>query len=364
MMKKGIGVLLALLLLLGCALAEEAVLDLQGKSFSGVEEVRQAIDAAGTVAEVDLTGVNLSLETRKQLVKEYPDIHFRWTLDVFGITVSSEDTVLDLANKKVDCTKLCDYLDCLPKLEQVLMYRQSTTLAEREMLFYGYPDIFFGWRLTMEKGKYAIRTEETAFSTLKSGAPPLWNENYVTWVQFCPNLKALDLGHNAIKDLSFLGKGPKLKLLIMACNRIEDLSPLAYQTDLEYLELFSNNISDISVLANLKELKDVNLCYNNITDLSPLYELPNLERIWLSSNPGITQEQKDELRAHFPDAEIVYASHGATGRILNEKGYKIPDTGWRQHKRFPVVWTIFNKRMYLPWDADLTGLFPGEWKKE
>ena len=355
MLKRAICMLLTLGLLLGSfALAEEKVLDLRGKKFSGVEDVCKAIDGTGEVDVVDLTNVGLSLNARKQLVKKYPDIHFRWTLDVFGVKVSSEDTILNLAGKHVgNRDKLCDYLDCLPNLEQVLMYHNFTTLAEREKLYYGYPDIFFGWRFVMEDGKYGIRSDTTAFSTLKDGNPPYWSNANTSWVQFCPNLKALDLGHNVISDISFLEKAPKLKVLILACNRIEDLSPIACQTEIEYLELFSNNITDISALANLKELKDLNIGYNKITDLSPLYELPNLERIWLTMNNDLTQAQKDELRAHHPDAEIVYASYGATGVVFDENGKEIPGTGWRTHERFPIVWTIFNKGEYLPWDAEI-----------
>lgn len=353
MLKKAICMLLALWMLLGSfALAEETVLDLRGKSFSGLEDVCKAIDAAGEVDVVDLTNVILPVSIRKQLVKAYPDIHFRWTLDVYGVRVTSEDTTLNMAGKHVsDRQKIINCLDIMPNLERVLMYNNYLTQAEREQMFYGYPDVFFGWSFTMGDGKFTVRTDATAYSTLKKDGDPPYVSTY--WVEFCPDLKALDLGHNTIRDLSFLEKAPKLKVLILACNEIEDLTPIACQTEIEYLELFSNKISDLTPLANLTQLKDLNLCYNKITDLSPLYDLPNLERIWLSMNPGITQEQKDALRAHHPDAEIVYFSYGATGAIEDGNGNKIPDTGWRQHERFPIVWTIFNKGAYLPWDADI-----------
>ena len=56
MLKRAICMLLTLGLLLGSfALAEEKVLDLRGKKFSGVEDVCKAIDGAGEVDVVDLT---------------------------------------------------------------------------------------------------------------------------------------------------------------------------------------------------------------------------------------------------------------------------------------------------------------------
>lgn len=352
-MKRAICLLLALWMLLGSfAMAEETVLDLRGKRFSSVEDVCKVIDAADAVDVVDLTNVILPVSMRKQLVQLYPDIHFRWTLDVYGVLVTSEDTTLNMARKHVsDHQKIIDCLDIMPNLERVLMYNNYLTQEERERMYYGYPDVFFGWSFSWGNGRFSVRTDATAYSTLKEAndRTPVGT----SWVQFCPDLKALDLGHNTISDLSFLEKAPKLKLLILADNQIKDISPIACQTELEYLELFVNDISDISALANLTQLKDLNLCYNEITDLSPLYDLPNLERLWLTENNGITQEQKDAFREHQPDVEVVYSSLGSTGVVYDENGREIPGTGWRRHERFRIVWTIFNKGNYLPWDAEI-----------
>lgn len=342
--------LLCALLLLSCALAEGNVLDLSDSQSMTLESVSARIAEAGDVTEVNLTGVDMPIADRKALLKNYPDIHFRWRLDVFGVKVSSEDTVLDLYGHHVgSIPKLMDYLDCLPGLEKVLMYNNFATIAEKEQLFYGYPDIFFGFRIPLQN-LYDIRTETESFSTLKNGAPPYVRSEQLWWVKMCPNLKALDLGHNGIKSLDWLYDAPKLKVLILACNYITDLTPLATQTELEYLELFINDITDISPLANLKQLKDLNLSFNDITDVTPLYDLPNLERLWLTMNKNIPQEQIDKLYELYPDAEIVLHSNGSTGHIITDEG-NLP--GWRTHPRYFTIYEIFNYGGFYDWDDEL-----------
>lgn len=350
MRKHLICALLCALLLLSCALAEENVLDLSGSQSMTLESVSAKIAETGEVTEVNLTGVDMPLADRKALLKNYPDIHFRWKLDVFGAKVSSEDTTLDLYGHHVgSISKLMDYLDCLPGLEKVLMYNNYATIAEKEQLFYGYPNIFFGFRIPLQN-LYDIRTEVVSFSTLKNGSPPYVRSEQLWWVKMCPNLKALDLGHNAIKSLDWLTDAPKLKVLILACNSISDLTPLANQTELEYLELFINDITDISPLANLKQLKDLNLSFNNISDVTPLYDLPNLERLWLTMNKDIPQEQIDKLYELYPDAEIVLRSNGATGHIITDEG-NLP--GWRTHPRYFTIYEIFNYGGFYDWDDEL-----------
>lgn len=342
--------LLCALLLLSCALAEENVLDLSGSQSMTLQSVSAKIAEAGDVTEVNLTGVDMPLSDRKALLKKYPDIHFRWKLDVFGAKVSSEDTTLDLYGHHVgSISKLMDYLDCLPGLEKVLMYNNYATIAEKEQLFYGYPHIFFGFRIPLQN-LYDIRTETVSFSTLKNGSPPYVRSEQLWWVKMCPNLKALDLGHNSIKSLDWLTDAPKLKVLILACNSISDLTPLASQTELEYLELFINDITDISPLANLKQLKDLNLSFNSISDVTPLYDLPSLERLWLTMNENIPQEQIDKLYELYPDAEIVLRSNGATGDIITDEG-NLP--GWRTHPRYFTIYEIFNYGGFYDWDDEL-----------
>lgn len=66
---------------------------------------------------------------------------------------------------------------------------------------------------------------------------------------------------------------------------ISDLSLLAHMPNLEALYLCCQEIKDISVLAKLP-LTALALCENKILDFSPLAELTELETLYLGGNPG------------------------------------------------------------------------------
>lgn len=354
LMRRMVCLICLLAALLGCAAAEDAaVLDLRGQRFAGAEEIEALLGDAPGVTAVDLTGVALSLEDRAALVSGHPEVKFLWTLDVFGVPVDADTTRLDFGDVKIgDFELLAQYLRCFPGLERVLMYETTTFENDREMLYANFPDLFFGFTLRVMSKTYTLRSDEvTAFSTLKGGEPPYMRPDHMWFVKFCRDLRALDLGHNMVTDLSFLYTAPKLKVLILADNHLTDITPLSCQTELEYLELFLNDgITDISALAGLKELRDLNLAFDKgVTDLTPLYDLPHLERLWLSYVDA-PQEQIDRLFELYPDTEIVLKSYGSTGVIYNEDGTSSP--GWREHPHYPIIYHMFNHSEYVGWDFD------------
>ncbi len=343
--------LLALLLAMAGSAAAEGALDLSGRAFESFDALCAAIDAAEDHAEVDLTGVALTVEERKALLARYPARHLRWTVDVWGKTISSEDTDVSFEKKQVGkISDLCDALDCLPNIKNVNMWDAQLKKEQRETLFSRYPDVFFGMTLQLNQ-RHTVRTDATAFSTLGK-KPYLYAHNMGNFAH-CPNLLALDVGHNTIMNLDFLYNCSKLKILIAADANISDITPIACQTDLEYVELFINKITDISPLAKLTNLRDVNLCFNDISDLSPLYDLPHLERVWLMMNKRITQEEIDKLREHQPNCQIVTRCYGSTGNIMRDDGSLIPGTSWRHHKHYDTIYYIFNGGGYVDWDVEV-----------
>lgn len=243
----------------------------------------------------------------------------------------------DMQVKSID--QLVDYLSQFPNLKRVDMFATRIYPASIDKLAETFPQVEFGW--TMRIGDHWVRTDQTAFSTLHGNSSPQHDEDDFRYLKYCRNLLALDIGHNAVRDVSFLYDLPKLKVLILACNLIEDITPVGSLTDLQYLELFKNEINDVSALAACTELLDLNICFNRITDWSVIQGLPKLERLWLynsnnwSTNDPVPEEVIAALQAALPQCQIDSTSYSTLG-------------GWRDHKRYYVVYNMFKYSEYVP----------------
>lgn len=314
---------------------------------SRVKELIADLQQHPEITTVDLTGVNLSTANKAKLVAACPDVHFIWTVKLGNATISSEDTAMDLDTPKGEAklSQIAQALDALPNIERVVMYKYRPSLnGMRDYLLTKYPEVQFDWTLDWlicNGRRVRLRSDATAFSTLKGRqdprytAPQIWDR-----LQHFPHLLAIDVGHNNVSDLSFLANFPGLRRLICIDSKkpVTDISVLAELPDLEYIELFMQDITDISALANHENLLDLNLCHNNVTDLTPLYSCPNLERLWISYNPNLTQEEVDALQAVLPNCVIETESYESTG------------AGWREHERYPILVESFETNVYLPFN--------------
>ncbi len=105
-------------------------------------------------------------------------------------------------------------------------------------------------------------------------------------LQYCKNLKVLELNLQDITDVTPLRNLKQLKRLGINQNyNLEDISPLAGLTNLEYLNLDTDlSIEDISVLKNLTKLRFFNIMYDTlITDVSVIENFKQLEDLELSN---------------------------------------------------------------------------------
>ncbi len=256
----------------------------------------------------------------------------------FGdVTVDTTAEYVDLGENKVsDYNALYAFLDQLPQLRQLDMFETPIRLADADALTERYPQVSFGWslRVAARDHSHVIRTDSTAYCVLHSNKTVPHSSKDFEVLKYCPNMLALDLGHNTIDDLSFLRYMPHLKVLIVACNQVTDITPIGELTELQYLEVFKNNITDISPLANCKELLDLNICFNRIKDWSPLYGLDKLERLWIynsnnySASSPVPKEVVNALKEHLPDTHIDSTSYSTLG-------------GWRDHPRYDVLYEMF-----------------------
>jgi len=103
-------------------------------------------------------------------------------------------------------------------------------------------------------------------------------------IQYCSDLRRLNMRNNQIADISALSSLTNLTDLWMSNNQIVDISPLSGLTSLTNLWLTVNQIVDISALSSLTNLTDLWMSNNQIFDIGALSGLTRLEYIHLSIN--------------------------------------------------------------------------------
>lgn len=112
-------------------------------------------------------------------------------------------------------------------------------------------------------------------------------------------LATLDLGENAVTDLTVIGQ----------------LSAL------EHLDLSGMAISDIAILANLLNLKTLDLANNDIADLSPLNALSQLQQVHLNGNTDLdcnaVQAFTQTLAGINAGNEVTPPAHCTSALYLN-----------------------------------------------
>ncbi len=110
----------------------------------------------------------------------------------------------------------------------------------------------------------------------------------LTGLEYCVNLKSLDISDTQVEDISPLASLTNLTRLYLHNNRISDISPLASLTNLTRLYLDNNQIEDISPLSSLTSLTVLWLHDNQISDIAPLVANSGLSQpdtINLMNNP-------------------------------------------------------------------------------
>ena len=267
-------------------------------------------------------------------------------------TVKFRDLVVPADAEEIDLGKISvgareyqqfyQFLEQLPNLKRVDMFNTKITRERIAELVEKFPQIEFGW--TMKVGDHLVRTDQTAFSTLHSDQSPRHSNADFSVLKYCKNLKALDIGHSAVTDLSFLYDLPELRVLIVVDNKFEDITPIGSLKKLEYLEIFYNNVRDITPLKGLDKLLDLNICWNRITDVSVLKEMTWLKRLWMSQyndrNPMIKPDPAavEEVRAALPDTQIDSTAKSSVGNH------------WRDHPHYKVLKQMFKTRTYIPFE--------------
>lgn len=291
-------------------------LDFSALSHSDVSSAAVLLRALPSVTDVKLG--NIAFEDYKTLFESRPDISYDYSFELFGKTVSTLDDTIKYKKVHVGdegLDTLRGILPYMPKLTYLKLDRCDTTDAATEALNLEFPNTKIVWRIFF--GGFSCLTDAEKIWAIGS----LYDEDCIP-LQYCHDIKYLDLGHNDIKRIDFVKQMPKLEVLILGCGTTEDISALEGCTTLEYLEITSTSVSDLSPLASCVNLKHFEMSITtNITDISPLYGI-DLDRFHALYVFSVPDEQFEEYARLHPNCDTEHNT--GTGGIdpFNE-------TDWR-----------------------------------
>jgi len=297
----------------------DTMLDLSGKPIEA-ETLMQNLYYLPALTAVDITNTGIGAEEGAALEARYPYIAFSRTIDVFGVSVSTDATELDLTQATItDEAQLGDTLVPLKKLTSCDLTGQTISFETMDALKERYPLItfsfsfdLFGQQLTPEttelnlQGQTFTSAEEVAaglshlpaLTLCDLSGSGLTNEQMVQLQTQFPAVKfvwLVQVGAWQVRTdiVAFTTQNRKLfpndaAVFTKEGNTKltdEDVAGLQYCTDLVYLDLSNNKLTDISFVKNLLKLRLLSIGNNDVKDISALSSLTELEFLEIFTNP-------------------------------------------------------------------------------
>ncbi len=302
----------------------DTALDLSGKTLDA-QSLAQNLYYLPALISVDITNTNIGAEDGAALEKSYPNIAFSRTVDLFGVSVNTDATEVDLTTASItDPAALVDALSPLASLAscnltgQTIPFETMDALKERyPLVAFSFSFTLFGQQLTPEttevnlQGQTFTSAEEVAaglahlpmLTLCDLSGTGLTNEQMVQLQTQFPAVKfvwLVQVGAWQVRtDIkAFTTQNRKLfpdnaaTFTKIGNTKLTDADAanLMYCTDLVYLDLTNNKITDLSFVKNLLKLRLLGLGNNKITDISALSSLSELEflEIYANAIPDIT----------------------------------------------------------------------------
>ena len=267
----------------------------------------------------------------QDLRSDFPDLSLTLQSKVYGVKADSSMDKLTLDNIAIsDLNQLKLAMQVFPNIKTYEMCYCGLSNDVMGGLREEYPDVNFVWVVVC--GRFQVRTDAQIFSTWEYEKAPQYNEKTFSPIfKYCTELRALDVGHHSIADLSELTNLKKLQVLDLTDNLVTDISPLAELEDLRYLVFPYNKVKDLSPLENNKNLEDLCIINNNrIKNASVVTKLPNLKRLYISYCK-ISDEEMEVIVNGIPkDCE------------LQNKYYDLNvGSGWRWNERVTALREAF-----------------------
>ena len=257
---------------------EEYTTDTTALELSGITEEDIAMIAYLPKLEtVHMVDPEAAPEVLLQMVESRPEVSFSWEMEVLGVSVNNTTTEVSFVDMPLTGTgAISEGLAYFPAVEKVDMsgcgIDNETMAAFREEKRSEYKVVW-----TVQCGKLAVRTDETAFIPVKHSVYYFLDKDAYN-LRYCEDMVALDIGHMAIKDLSFVEYMPHLKYLVLAHTTVLDITPLSTCKELVFLELDWTALKDYEPLLGCTALEDLNLglTYGDAEIIAQMTWLKNL----------------------------------------------------------------------------------------
>ena len=282
-------------------------LDLTALQSAELDEAITAMRLLPSLSRVVLTdgegGNTLSLEELLTLQEAFPEVCFAYRFELFGQIVSTEDERIEYIRVPIGNEGEEELRRALPVLKKCSYFLLDGCGIDNEVLAKlreDFPATKIVWRIWLTLSNFLTDIKIVHLTWT------LDNRN-VQILRFCNEVEYLDLGHNTLSDITFMGYMPNLKYVILSYNYVRDISPLSNCKKLEMLELyFCHLLEDISPLAECESLKLLNISATKVHDISPVFGLKNLERFYCIMNYGIPEEQQEQIYEELPDCWITF----------------------------------------------------------
>lgn len=288
--------------------------------------LEQALPFLPRLKAVTLEGTLPAAEELLQLQEAFPEVAFRFTLNLAGQEVAWDTDSLDLQGASVTPGELEQALPLLTRLTDVNLLDSALTDSELKELAGNFPEIFF--LCTMDFAGEPFRTDSTEIDITGCATTV---EEVEALLPFFPDLTWLDMSWCGIADeeMDALNRrypdirilwSMEIGLVTLRTDAIyffpakinemnlpsnEELKKLRYCTDmiaidighskatecewveymphLKYLILADTKITDLTPLSSLKELIYLELFSMDLHDYSPLLECTALQDLNISS---------------------------------------------------------------------------------
>lgn len=360
------------------------------------------------LCRVSFAGGAVSYEMQDALAAAFPELSFRWDVEVLGKTASSAAKEISFAGRTLtaqDVETLCDNLFRFPALERIDLTGCGLT-GEQIQAVRGACGAVVVYELTLFGKTVSTDALELDFSGIRMGLPgaavienalgefPLLekvvmcdcaisnedmaalndrheNVRFVWRVYFSEfSLRTDDTNFIAARvrndfpiysnDLEVLKYCPDLQALDLGHKDITHLNFLRYVPHLKYLILVENDVNDITPIGELQELTYLEMFWTKCEDISPLQNckaLTDLNISYIYCRPAKCLE----TLVNMPQLErLWYCGNNLNDEQLEELQTALPNTEmylaargeptgstWREHPHYFEMRDFFGM-YYMP----------------